>query len=128
MLSDELFPVSTYFGVCKLGPGVLSARLSNGMRGHFSTTAEIADEGSFTVETGKFSFASGTTLSELPAAPGRRIRLMREGGEESLLVTGLQPSSTTMVTIRYQQHSRSAYRGALRLANRLVPCVLSRRK
>ncbi|MGY3265564.1 hypothetical protein [Lysobacter sp. HA35] len=127
MLSGELFPLSTYFGVCRIGPGVLRANISNGMRGHFATMATVVDDGELSVEIGKFSFVAGSTLVDLPASPGRRIRLLTEHGEESLLVTGLQRSSDTMSVISYKQNDREEYRAALRLANKLVACGLSRR-
>jgi hypothetical protein len=126
MLSNELFPLSTYYSVCKRGPSVLRATIRNGMRGHFSTTAEITQDGKLTVDVGKFSMVPGTTLEDVaPTSPGRRIQIMREGGYTSLLVTNFQKSSSNMVVIGYEQKDNESYRAALRLANNIVGCRLS---
>lgn len=124
----ELFPLSTYFGVCLRRAAVLRATFSNGMLSpHYTTSAEIVgDGGLLKFGVGKIGMYPGTTLKEVPAtALPRRIQLGRDRFGSFVLVSDFEAAGNNSVTISYDEKDPEAQSAAIRVANNVVACHVS---
>lgn len=124
----ELFPLSTYFGVCLRRAAVLRATFSNGMLSpHYTTSAEIVgDGGLLKFGVGKIGMYPGTTLKEVSAtALPRRIQLGRDRFGTFVLVSEFEAAGNNSVTISYDEKDPEAQSAAIRVANNVVACHVS---
>lgn len=124
----ELFPLSTYFGVCLRRAAVLRATFSNGMLSpHHTTSAEIVgDGGVLKFGVGKIGMYSGTTLKEVPAtSPPRRIQIGRDRFGSFVLVSDFEAAGNNSVSIVYDEKDPEAQAAAIRVANNVVACHVS---
>ena len=125
--NGELFPLSTYFGVCVKHVDALRSRLDNGMPSpHFPSYAELTGSGGvMKISVGKFGMMPGTTLEDIPVSTKpRRIQLGRDRDHHFVLVSDFGAGSN-LVNIVYDGTSDSAKAEAMRIANNVVPCHLS---
>lgn len=127
-VNGELFPLSTYFGVCLRRAAVLRATLSNGMLSpHYTTSAEIVgDGGLLKFGVGKFGMYPGTVLKEVPAKSlPRRIQIGRDRFGSFVLVSNFEAAGNNAVSITYDEKDPEAQAAAIRVANNVVACHLS---
>lgn len=126
-VNGELFPLSTYFGVCMKNVDALRSKLDNGMLSpHFPSYAELTGSGGvMKIGVGKFGMLPGTTLKDIPASKQpRRIQLGRDRTYHFVLVSDFGAGSN-LVSIVYDGASDIAKAEAIRIANNVVPCHLS---
>ncbi len=124
-IDGELFPLSTYFGVCVRRVHVLRSTFDNGIPGpHFPTYAEITGTGgALKITVGKFDMYPGAVIKELPAiSPHRRIRIGRDRFHSFVLVSDFGAGSN-LVSINYDGVEAEA--AAIHLANNVVACRVS---
>lgn len=125
--NGELFPLSTYFGVCMKNVDALRSKLDNGMLSpHFPSYAELTGSGGvMKISVGKFGMMPGTTLKDIPVSTQRRrIQLGRDRDYHFVLVSDFGAGSN-IVSIVYDGASDIAKDEAIRIANNVVPCHLS---
>lgn len=121
----ELFPLSTFFGVCAKHTGVLRSTFDNGMLSpHYPTYAVLTgDGGELKITVGKFGMMPSTQPQEVPAtSPPRRIRIGRDRFQSFVLVSDFENSGSNLVSIAYDGTDQDAKAAALRLANNIVAC------
>lgn len=126
-VDGELFPLSTYFGVCMKNVDALRSKLDNGILSpHFPSYAEITGGGGvMKISVGKFGMMPGTTLEDIPVSTKpRRIQLGRDRDHHFVLVSDFGAGSN-MVSIVYDAESGVSKAEAIRIANNVVPCHLS---
>ncbi|MBW8851678.1 MAG: hypothetical protein JF600_12910 [Xanthomonadales bacterium] len=124
----ELFPLSTFFGVCARHVGVLRSTFDNGMLSpHYPTYAVLTgDGGELKITVGKFGMMPNTELQEVPATSfPRRIRVGRDRLQSFILVSDFENSGNNLVSIAYDGTDQDAKTAALRLANNIVACHVS---
>lgn len=127
-VDGELFPLSTFFGVCAKRAGVLRATFSNGMpSSHFPTYAEITgDGGVLKITVGKFGMWPDTVFEEIPAKSlPRRIRIANVDNDKKVIVSDFESSGNNLVSIDYDEADIEAREAAIRLANSVVACHIS---
>lgn len=123
----ELFPLSTYFGVCMKNVDALRSKLDNGMLSpHFPSYAELTGSGGvMKISVGKFGMMPGTTLKDIPVSTQpRRIQLGRDRDYHFVLASDFGAGSN-LVSIVYEGASDIAKAEAIRIANNVVPCHVS---
>lgn len=124
----DLFPLSTYFGVCVRHANVLRSTYDNGMPSpHFPTYATFTGRGGdLKITVGKFDMYPGTVFTEVPAtSPHRRIRIGRDRFHSFVLVSGFDGAGNNLVSIGYDEADADAQAAAIRLANDVVACHIS---
>ena len=121
----ELFPLSTFFGVCARHVGVLRSTFDNGMLSpHYPTYVVLTgDGGQLKITVGKIGKMPNTKLQEAPATSSpRRIRIGRDRSQSFVLVSDFENSGNNLVSIAYDRTDQDAKTAALRLANNIVAC------
>lgn len=128
-VDGELFPLSTYFGVCVRYKGVWRAALRNGMLSpHYPTDGEITMPGEvkLKIDAGKFDMWPGTVLKDVPAtSPPRRIQIGRDRLQSFVLVSDFDGAGNNRVSIGYDTADADAQVTAIRMANDVVACHVS---
>lgn len=127
--SGDLFPLSTFFGVCARHKSIWGAQLLNGPPGpHNPTGGEVTMEGGIKLKigVGKFGVLPGTALKDIPAdKPPRRIQIGHDRFNSIVLVSDFENAGNNRVSIEYDDKDRDAKAAAVRLANDVVACHLS---
>ena len=125
--NGELFPLSTYFGVCLRNTASLRSKLENGMPApHFPSYAEITGGGVvLKISVGKFGMMPGTKLEDVTSSDqSRRIQVGSDRSGAFVLVSNFGAGSN-LVSIVYDESEDGARAEAIRTANNVVPCHLS---
>lgn len=124
----ELFPLSTYFGVCVRHANILRSTYDNGIPGpHFPTYANfVGGGGDLKITVGKFDMYPGTVLKDVPAtSPPRHIRIGRDRFHSFVLVSDFDGAGNNLVSINFDEKDADAEAEAMRLANNVVACHVS---
>ena len=125
----ELFPLSTYYGVCSRYKGIWRTTFHSGpLNTHEPTGGEITAVGgiSLKISVGKFGLFPGTVLKDLAAtSPPRRIQIGRDRFSSLVLVSDFENAGSNRVSIEYDKKDPDAEAAAIRLANNVVACHVS---
>jgi len=129
-IDGELFPLSTFYGVCANYRGIWGATLHSGPIGpHYPTGGEVSVEGGIKlkISVGKFDMLPGATLKDIPAVtPSRRLQIGRDRfGSSFVLVSDFTGAGNNRVSIEYEENDAEAKSAAIRLANAVVACHVS---
>ncbi len=128
-IDGELFPLSTYFGVCIRNKGVWRATLHNIPVGaHYPTDGEITVAGGvkLSIAVGKLGVYPGTVLKDVPTtSPPRRIQIGHDRGQTLVLVSGFVGAGNNLVSINHDEKDTEAEAEAMHLANNVVACHIS---
>lgn len=128
-VNGELFPLSSFFGVCVKYKGIWNAQLHSGPPGpHYPTGGEITVEGGMKlkISVGKFGQLPDAVLKEVATTqPPRRVQAGRDRFSSFILVSGFENAGNNRVSIEYDEKDAAAEAAAIRLANDVVACHVS---
>ncbi|WP_169795717.1 hypothetical protein [Lysobacter antibioticus] len=123
LLSTSLYPLSTYYGVCLRGAGIIRGALRNGMRGYPTVGELLAYGAELKIAVGKFGAEPNSTSERIASSPGRAVHVIQTEGRRSLLVSDFDDSGN-MVSVEFESADPKGYGAALSLANNVVACSL----
>lgn len=125
----ELFPLSSFFGICVRYKGIWQATLHNRPVGpHYPTDGEIILAGGvkLNIGVGKFDMRPGTVLKDIPAtSPPRRVQIASLYGDKTVLVSDFDGAGNNRASIDYDEKDVDAEAAAIRFANSVVACHVS---
>ncbi|MGY3265591.1 hypothetical protein [Lysobacter sp. HA35] len=124
-LSNELFPLSPYYGACLKSTSVSWSSIRSGTYGYASVVDLTAEGAQLNLSVGPFMIEPGSAISELPRSPARaRVQAVGAGRSTCLLVSNIPGAGESRVSIHYAVAGKRSRAAALVVANGLVGCRL----